>query len=270
MSIWNLCPAPNGVNIPRRERHRRGAFAVLHSWGRLPGVSFGSSAAPFHVEVFGQSVLGSGVSYDPGLVEEEARQIELEPWMVAKLFAVTEVDPSPESKHAPRSVNYGWQPLRDVLLIMLDCGIRPNEVFSMRKEHVKWDRDLIFVPRGKSRKSQRFVPMSERGKAALHARFQTLTEDSPYVFLSARSSCGHIVTVQKQFDRARKLAGLPKDVVLYCVRHRFGTEVMEGTGNVMAVMDVMGHSRVDVTRLYQHPGLKQIGMAINRRNQMVH
>jgi hypothetical protein len=29
---------------------------------------------------------------------------------------------------------------------------------------------------------------------------------------------------------------------------------MDGTGNVMAVMDVMGHSKMDMTRLYQHPG----------------
>jgi hypothetical protein len=44
---------------------------------------------------------------------------------------------------------------------------------------------------------------------------------------------------------------------------------MEGTGNVMEVMDVMGHNKIDVTRLYQHPGLKQIGRAINKRNEAV-
>jgi len=41
--------------------------------------------------------------------------------------------------------------------------------------------------------------------------------------------------VQKQFVRAKKLAGLPKAVVLYCARHRFTTDAMDGTGNVMAV-----------------------------------
>ncbi|MFZ0792436.1 MAG: hypothetical protein WAM65_01615 [Candidatus Korobacteraceae bacterium] len=75
--------------------------------------------------------------------------------------------------------------------------------------------------------------------------------------------------MQKQFDRAKKLASLPDAVVLYCARHRFSTDAMDGTGNLMAVMDVMGHSRPDVTRLYQHPGLKQIGMAINKRNEVV-
>jgi site-specific recombinase XerC len=44
---------------------------------------------------------------------------------------------------------------------------------------------------------------------------------------------------------------------------------MEGTGNLMAVMDVMGHEKIDTTRLYNHPGTKQIRDAIERRNQLV-
>ena len=199
------------------------------------------------------------------LVEEQGREILLAPWMEAKLLAVTEIERTPNKKHAPKSANYGWQPLRCVLLIMLDTGMRPAEVFRMEWEHVNWDRGLIFVPRSKSRKSKRYVPMSERLRAALQAR----ARDSAFVFPSARSRSGHIETVQKQFDCAKELAGLPDAIVLYCARHRFSTDAMEGTGNLMAVMDVMGHSKLDVTRLYQHPGLKQIGMAINKRNQAV-
>ena len=48
--------------------------------------------------------------------------------MEAKLLAVPEIARTPTSKHAPKSANYGWQPLRDVLLIMLDTGMRPAEV----------------------------------------------------------------------------------------------------------------------------------------------
>ncbi len=37
----------------------------------------------------------------------------------------------------------------------------------------------------------------------------------------------------------------------------------------MAVMDAMGHAKIDTTRLYNHPGTKQIRDAIERRNQLV-
>jgi hypothetical protein len=44
---------------------------------------------------------------------------------------------------------------------------------------------------------------------------------------------------------------------------------MAGTGNLMAVMDAMGHSRMDVTRIYQHPRLRQVTEAIEKHNHRV-
>ncbi|MGA7850952.1 MAG: tyrosine-type recombinase/integrase [Terriglobales bacterium] len=70
-------------------------------------------------------------------------------------------------------------------------------------------------------------------------------------------------------ERAKRIAGLPEPVVLYRARHRFSTDAMEGTGNLIAVMDAMGHEKIDTTRRYNHPGTKQIRDAIERRNQLV-
>jgi integrase len=201
------------------------------------------------------------------LVEEHGREELIEPWMETNLLAVTKIARTPTGKHAPRSINYGWQPFRDVLLIMLDTGMRPSEVFRMRWEHVKWDQELIFVPRSKSRKSKRFVGITRRVRAALLAR--RIEANEGWVFPSPRAASGHLETVQKQFERAKRMAALPEPIVLYCARHRFSTDAMEGTGNVMAVMDAMGHEKIDTTRLYNHPGTKQIRDAIEKRNQLV-
>ena len=46
--------------------------------------------------------------------------------------------------------------------------------------------------------------------------------------------------MNKQWVRARKKAGLPEDLVLYCARHDFGTYVLQKTGNIAAVMNSMG------------------------------
>jgi integrase len=109
--------------------------------------------------------------------------------------------------------------------------------------------------------------MTQRVKAALLLRKGSTNEG--WVFASIRSASGHIETVQKQFNMAKRMAGIPESIVLYCARHRFSTDAMEGTGNLMAVMDAMGHSKMDVTRLYQHPGTKQIRDAMERRNQLL-
>ena len=68
---------------------------------------------------------------------------------------------------------------------------------------------------------------------------------------------------------AKRLAGIPEAVVLYCARHRFSTDAMEGTGNVMAVMDAMGHQSVNTTRIYSHSNVMLIREAIERRNQQL-
>jgi len=50
--------------------------------------------------------------------------------------------------------------------------------------------------------------------------------------------------VNRQWVAARAAAGLPKDLVLYCARHDFGSFVPSRTSNLKVVMSTMGH--VDV------------------------
>ena len=74
------------------------------------------------------------------------------------------------------------------------------------------------------------------------------------------------VRVAKQFREARRKAGLPEAMVLYCARHTFGTAVYEATGNLAMVMKVMGHTDARTAMQYQHPVLDAVREAIDQRN----
>jgi integrase len=171
--------------------------------------------------------------------------------------------------HKPkgRASRVGWDPFRTILLIMLDSGLRPGEIYRMRWENIHWEQGMIFNPRGKSRKSKRYVPLTERMKSALLSRPSGSREG--WVFPSKKAASGHITDreVSKQWLEAKRLAGISESVVLYCARHRFATDAMQATGNIMAVMDAMGHERVDTLRIYSHPELAQIREAMNKRNE---
>jgi integrase len=175
------------------------------------------------------------------------------------------------------------QPLTDVLIVIRDMGLRPDEVFRMRWEHVHWEKRLYFNPYGKSRKARRWIPMSQRAIDALKNRLQKQTtrattqrgipaaapEPCEWVFPSKKAESGHLTTVAKQFREARQLAGLPESLKLYGARHAFATYAVEATGNVFAVADAMGHEDLKTTRIYQHPELGVIRDAIDQRNRRV-
>ena len=172
------------------------------------------------------------------------------------------------------------QPLRDVLIVMRDMGLRPDEVFRMGWQNVHWEKRLYFNPYGKSRKARRWIPMSQRVTDALKERLHnqsnagTVRRGEPaappkpceWVFVSRKSGSGHLTTVAKQFREARRLAGLPESLKLYGARHAFATYAVEATGNVFAVADAMGHEDLKTTRIYQHPELHSIRDAIDERN----
>ena len=86
------------------------------------------------------------------------------------------------------------------------------------------------------------------------------------LFPSSRAESGHRTTVAKQFRDARRKAGLPESLVLYCARHTFGTAVYEATGNLAMVMKVMGHTDARTAMQYRHPVLDPIREAIDQRN----
>jgi len=180
------------------------------------------------------------------LVKEQGRELTIDQDSEAKLLTV------------------GKQPMTDVLVILQDTGMRPDEVFRIRIENIDWMRQIIFNPPGKTRASRRSVPISKRMFNILMVRCGEKREG--WLFPSKRAAGGHLTTVAKQFREARRAAGLPEDLVLYCVRHAFGTAVYEATGNLAMVMKAMGHADARTAMHCQHPALDPVREAIDQRN----
>src|SRR5215471_9703892 len=83
------------------------------------------------------------------------------------------------------------------------------------------------------------------------------------VFPSKRLASGHIRSIDRVFRQARTKAGLPRQLVLYCARHDYGTRILMRTGNLAAVMKTMGHRDVKTAMHYQHPELGIVRAALD-------
>ena len=158
------------------------------------------------------------------------------------------------------------QPLKDIIVVMRDTGMRnARELYCMRVENVDFDAGTIFTPDSKTESGRRFIPMSSRVKQILEARCEGRSEG--WVWMS-RYKGKHIGEgmVYRQWARATQAAGLPRELVLYCERHDFGSFVLAKTGNLKAVMNAMGHGDVRSAMVYQHPEGEIIRNALNARH----
>jgi len=152
-----------------------------------------------------------------------------------------------------------------VLIIAQDAGMRPSEIYRMRIENLDFDNRQIWNPYGKTLKSRRFVPMSERMMASvLTAR--CVCQHEGWVFPSLRSKSGHITSNTKGFQTLRKRAGLSKKLVLYSARHTYGSYALASTGNLFEVAGSMGHVDLKSMESYQRHDLASLRAAINQRN----
>jgi integrase len=150
----------------------------------------------------------------------------------------------------------------DIVILMRDTGMRnQSELYRMRIENLDWQNRLIFVPDSKTPEGRRLAPMSRRVFEIPRDRRGTRHEG--WVFLSPRSATGHISSIDRLFRQARAEAGVPKELVLYCARHDYGTRILMRTGNLAAVMKTMGHRDVKTAMHYQHPELEVVRAALD-------
>ena len=155
--------------------------------------------------------------------------------------------------------------IRDFLVVAQDTGMRPKEILRMRIEHIDWANRRIWNPHGKTAKSRRFVPMSQRMKDVLESRCGKQKEG--WVFPSGRSKTGHLNSIAVGFRALRERVGVSSKIVPHSVRHTYGSFTMEATGNIFAVADSMGHVDVQSMKPYQHHRLEPLREAIDRRNE---
>ena len=94
--------------------------------------------------------------------------------------------------------------LRDVVTILLDCALRPEECFRLRWENVR--EGTIHITFGKTKASRRRIPMTERVVAIPERRRSEV--NSEWVFPAATRS-GHIEgsSLQKQQQRVFRVTG---------------------------------------------------------------
>ncbi len=154
------------------------------------------------------------------------------------------------------------QPLRDIARIILDTGLRPDEVFRIRIENLNFAERTIFNPFGKTRASRRKVTMTEEVFELLKKR-ATRAKGS-FVFPSRFDPDRQIGSVRKAHDAAVENAGITEHFRLYDLRHTFATRAVAAGVDLPTLGAILGHTTVQMTMRYVHPAEEQKRVAVGK------
>jgi integrase len=116
------------------------------------------------------------------------------------------------------------QPLKDIAQIILDTGLRPEEVFRIRTENIDFTERTIFNPFGKTKAARRKVTMTADVVEMLKRR--TKKPKSPFVFPSRGNLDQPIGSVRKAHDAAVEKAGIKEHFRLYDLRQHADSPIM--------------------------------------------
>jgi integrase len=141
--------------------------------------------------------------------------------------------------------------LRDVATLILDTGMRPEEVFTICKENVYLLKRYLFVPIGKTRYARRNVPLTEGVVELLKRRLAKA--EGLYLFPHRHDPNRPLTTLKKAHEEALRKSEIKTRFRIYDLRHTFGSRTAMAGVDLATLKELMGHSQISMTMRYVHP-----------------
>lgn len=167
-----------------------------------------------------------------------------------KLPQVLDVD---EAGALVENTGDGALALRDraMLELFYSSGLRLSELCGLRWGDLQLDEGEVRVL-GKGAKT-RIVPVGSHAVAALRAlgRAEGMAPTAP-VFRGRAGAPISPRTVQGRLKQLALAQGFAKRVHPHLLRHTFASHMLESSGDLRAVQELLGHADIATTQIYTH------------------
>jgi integrase len=154
------------------------------------------------------------------------------------------------------------QPLRDVATLILQTGMRPGEVFHLKKEDVSLQLGFIHIPSGKTDFARRTIPLTARAREALGRRL--LEMKSEWLFPAATDSSRPVASVADAHEAAIRRSKIERPFRLYDLRHTALTRMAMAGVDLPTLRELAGHASIQMTMRYVHPTTEHKKLALLR------
>ncbi len=143
---------------------------------------------------------------------------------------------------------------RAIVELFYSSGLRLSELAGLDVQDLDLNQKMVRV-QGKGSKT-RIVPVGSHCATALRAWLSVRAEwtdaSQTAVFVSARRTRITSRAIQKMLERRALAQGIELQVHPHVLRHSFATHVLESSGDIRAVQELLGHSNLSTTQIYTH------------------
>jgi integrase/recombinase XerC len=146
-----------------------------------------------------------------------------------------------------------------IVELLYGCGLRVAELVGLDARAgggaAGWidaaDASAHVLGKGSKRRS---VPVGGAALAALQAwlavRAQIAAQDEPALFVSRRGTRLTDSQVRSRLKALALQAGVPTHVHPHMLRHSFASHLLQSSGDLRAVQELLGHANISTTQVY--------------------
>lgn len=149
--------------------------------------------------------------------------------------------------------------LKPIVTTALQTGMRKGEILNLKWSNIDFEYGFIELLKTKSGKARK-IPISDKLKQVLNKQ----DKNNQYVFMNPETGLPY-VDIKKSFNKAMEKAGI-KNFRFHDLRHTVATRLVEKGIDLLVVMDILGHSKIETTMRYLHPIPKRKSDAISVLN----
>ncbi|WP_082388705.1 tyrosine recombinase XerC [Cobetia sp. UCD-24C] len=151
-----------------------------------------------------------------------------------------------------------------MLELLYGAGLRLSELVSLDLDMLETRRLRV---RGKGDKPRQ-LPIGSRARQALDAwlvvRGQLAARDEPALFVGQQGRRLGQRGVQLRLVTQAKERGLPEHLHPHRLRHSFASHLLESSGDLRAVQELLGHAHLSTTQVYTRLDWQQLASAYDQ------
>lgn len=141
-----------------------------------------------------------------------------------------------------------------IMELFYSSGLRLSELAGLQWSQLDLASGMVTVT-GKGNRS-RMVPVGRVASQALtewrKARVEFASFEEPHVFVSNRGNPIAVRTIQSRIRYWARRQGMPQDIYPHLLRHSFASHMLESSGDLRAVQELLGHADISTTQIYTH------------------